>query len=46
MIPANRPLTPRGPKSTPMRSGDPRTRIPGAIIFEIDAYVEMAMHFS
>lgn len=44
--PASNPLTPLGPKRIPTKNGDPITKTPGAIIFLIEALVEIAMHLS
>jgi len=46
IIPARSPLTASFPKNVPTNNGDPITRRPGAIIFWIEAAVEIAMHFS
>lgn len=44
--PANKPLTALVPKNNPTKKGVIMTRIPGAIIFLIEALVEMAMQRS
>jgi hypothetical protein len=44
IIPANKPETAFGPKRIPAAKGEPITRSPGAIIFLIEAFVEIAMH--
>jgi len=46
MIPARSPHTPLGPKRIPIKMGVPKTKIPGAIIFFNDAFVEIAIHLS
>jgi len=46
IIPANNPHTPLGPNRTPITNGEPSTKIPGAIIFLKEAFVEIAMHLS
>lgn len=44
IIPANNPETAEGPNKIPAAKGDPITNKPGAIIFFMEAFVEIAMH--
>lgn len=46
MIPAKSPETALDPNKNPTTSGDPITKRPGAIIFLIEAEVEIEIHFS
>ena len=45
MIPAKSPLTASGPKKRPVKKGVKRTKSPGATILEIEALVEISIHF-